>query len=435
MNELAIELHEAAMVLENDGDFYAKYTRLTDCQASTRRDTINSALVRNKIDEVAMTRASGLGVTDLREHLRRYLDDVWEMPAPADVATCAVVQRWKELKFWEDSVKYPPVPAPQAEAPPAGNGKSVQLPDDIELQTIDGVDWHVTRIPDGSVMYSMTTACKVWDAFGKASGMEYRRQARDWSSAAKPAFTGSNPYRWKPEFTFKLLEQEASEAALHNLPKTKPKPKPTSSGDDPWSYSPECVGGYDNTGAIAAMQRGDQVQRWSPVEKCWVDITATRFPPDQRYRWMPPTKFRELMDSFQKWKDDVRTIATGVDNLTSSSIWKDHAQDSLAYINNLLETQAKETIMNHAINTAAIVITTKTLVNGVDIATLADSGIYDLIAKQEAAVADLEKIDNKPKKLVNEIAKRKAGIQALVDYLDSKEPADKADDNGANASA
>lgn len=435
MNELAIKLHEAAIVLENDGNFYRKYTGLKYCLASTRRDSVNSALMRNKVDLVSTALGAGLRCLDLREHLRRYLDDVWDMPAPSDVATCAVVQRWKELKFWEDSVKYPPVPAPQAETPPAGNGKPVQLPDDIELQTIDGVDWHVTRTPDGSIMYGMTTACKVWNAFGKASGMEYRRQARDWSSLTSPRFTGSNPYRWKPEFTFKLLEQEALEAALHNLPKTKPKPKPASSGDDPWSYSPEGVGGYDNTGAIAAVQRGDKVQRWSPIGNSWMDITVTRFPPEQRYRWMPLTKFRELMDSFQKWKDDVRTIATEVDNLTSSNIWKDHAQDSLGYITNLLETQAKETIMNNATKPAAIVITTKTLVNGVDISTVADSDIYDLIATQEAAVADLEKIDNKPKKLVNEIAKRKAGIQALVDYLDSKEPADKADDNGANASA
>lgn len=269
MNELAIKLHEAAMVLENDGDFYSKYTRLNDCQASTRRDTIQLALRRNSIDQAAMTRTSGLGGTDLREHLRRYLDDVWDMLPPADVATCAAAKRWKELKFWEDSVKYPPVPAPQAEAPPAGNGKP--LPDDVELQTIGGQEWHVTRVPD------------------------------------------------------------------------------------------------------------------------------------------------------------VRTIATEVDNLTTNNIWKDHAQDSLAYINNLLETQAKETIMNNATNTAAITITTKTLVNGVDTANMTDSTLYDLIAKQEAAVADLEKIVNKPKKLVNEIAKRKAGIQALVDYLDSKEPADKAD--------
>lgn len=336
MNELAIKLHEAAIVLENDEDFYRKYTRLEHCQASTRRDAIHTALVCNRVCLSATAHKASQHGTDLREHLRRYLDDVWDMLPPSDAGTDTVALRWKELKFWEDSVKYLPVPAPQAETPPAGNGKSVQLPDDIELQTSDGVDWHVTCVPDGSIMYSMTTAGKVWNAFGKASGMGYRRQARDWAPLTSPRFTGSNPYRWKPEFTFKLLEQEAGEAKVQETP----------------------------------------------------------------------------------------------DRLS-----QDHAQDSLAYLDNLLETQAKETIMNNAINTAAIVITTKTLVNGVDISTVADAAIYDLIAKQEAAVADLEKIDNKPKKLVNEIAKRKAGIQALVDYLDSKEPADKADDNGANASA
>lgn len=336
MNELAIKLHEAAMVLENDGDFYSKYTRLKTSDASTRRDSIHTALARNKIDQAAMLNVTTLRGTDLREHLRRYLDDVWAMPPPPDVHTCAVVKRWQELKFWEDSVKYPPVPAPQAETPPAGNGKPVQLPDDVELQTFDGVDWHVTRIPDGCISYSMASARRVWDEFGKASCMGYRGHGGTWSTLGSPSFSGSCIYRWKPEFTFKLLEQKALEA--------------------------------------------------EPA---------------------PPT--------------------SEVDSLTTNNIGKDHATDSLAYLTNLLDTQAKETIMNNAINTAAIVITTKTLVNGFDIAGMSDSTIYDLIAKQEAAVADLEKIDNKPKKLVNEIAKRKAGIQALVDYLDSKEPADDAD--------
>lgn len=70
---------------------------------------------------------------------------------------------------------------------------------------------------------------------------------------------------------------------------------------------------------------------------------------------------------------------------------------------------------------AIIDITTKTLVNGTDIKDMADSQVYDLIASQEAAIADLEKINAKPKKLVAEIDKRKAGIAALVAYLDSKE--------------
>ena len=71
--------------------------------------------------------------------------------------------------------------------------------------------------------------------------------------------------------------------------------------------------------------------------------------------------------------------------------------------------------------TDIIKITTKTLVNGVDVATMADSAIYDLIKRQENAIADLESIKNKPKKLKTEIAERQAGIAALVAYLDSKE--------------
>lgn len=339
MNELAIKLHEAAMVLENDGEFYREYNSDVNrsAEAFVRREVIARALLRNRLPPGVLLGCADEPGRDAREHLRRYLDDVWGMPPPAPpLPPDKAVKRWQELKFWEDSVKYPPVPAPQAETPPAGNGKPAQLPDDVELQNIDGVDWHVTRMPDGYISYSMATASRVWDGFAKQSGMGYRRNNGTWLTFGSPAFSGSHIYRWKPEFTFKLLEQEALEA--------------------------------------------------EPV---------------------PPT--------------------SEVDSLTTNNIWKDHATDSLAYLTNLLNTQAKETIMNNTTKPAAIVITTKTLVNGVDIATMADSDIYDLISKQEAAVADLEKIDNKPKKLVNEIDKRKAGIQALVDYLDSKEPADDAD--------
>lgn len=77
-----------------------------------------------------------------------------------------------------------------------------------------------------------------------------------------------------------------------------------------------------------------------------------------------------------------------------------------------------EILMN---KTDIIKIETKTLVNGVDVATMDDSEVYSLIRAQEALIEDLDKIKTKPKKLVAEIEKRKAGIQALVDYLDSKE--------------
>ncbi len=70
------------------------------------------------------------------------------------------------------------------------------------------------------------------------------------------------------------------------------------------------------------------------------------------------------------------------------------------------------------IMTKPITITTKTFANGVDIATMADADVYSLIAEQEAEIEKLKAIKARPNKLVAEIAKREAGIVALVAYLD-----------------
>lgn len=71
--------------------------------------------------------------------------------------------------------------------------------------------------------------------------------------------------------------------------------------------------------------------------------------------------------------------------------------------------------------TKAITITTKTFANGNDVATMSDGEIYNLIAAQEAEIRELEKIHNKPKRLLKELESRQAGVKALVDYLDTKE--------------
>lgn len=66
-----------------------------------------------------------------------------------------------------------------------------------------------------------------------------------------------------------------------------------------------------------------------------------------------------------------------------------------------------------------ITITTTTFANGNDISKMADGEIFNMIAEQEAEIEALKKIKAQPKKLVEEIAKREAGIVALVAYLDS----------------
>lgn len=86
----------------------------------------------------------------------------------------------------------------------------------------------------------------------------------------------------------------------------------------------------------------------------------------------------------------------------------------------LAEWQASQ-LPKENIMTKPITITTTTFVNGADISKMADSEVFGLIASEEAVIEDLKKIKAQPKKLVAEIAKREAGIAALVAYLDSKE--------------
>lgn len=170
-----------------------------------------------------------------------------------------------------------------------------------------------------------------------------------------------------------------------------------------WDYSPVWAADangnathWDNTRAAEAHTKGWKVQRHSPQEKLWVDIYLTKFPSTSRYRWRPN-------DSGTSQPLSPTPDTSDLDDILSTTP--------------ITET---ETIMTTITNTAAIEITTKTLVNGLDISNFKDSEIYDLIAAQEAEIDKLDAIKTKPKKLVAEIEKRKAGIQALVDYLDSK---------------
>ena len=73
--------------------------------------------------------------------------------------------------------------------------------------------------------------------------------------------------------------------------------------------------------------------------------------------------------------------------------------------------------------TKTITVEQRTFINGTDARSFTDAQLYDLIAQQEAAIADLDKIQNKPARLVDEIAKRKAGIDALVSFLNAKDGA------------
>ena len=65
-------------------------------------------------------------------------------------------------------------------------------------------------------------------------------------------------------------------------------------------------------------------------------------------------------------------------------------------------------------------ITTKTLINGDDIAKKTDDELFDAIAQAEAEIAKCEAISAKPKALTAKIEELRAGIAALVAHMDAK---------------
>lgn len=79
-------------------------------------------------------------------------------------------------------------------------------------------------------------------------------------------------------------------------------------------------------------------------------------------------------------------------------------------------TTPKEKVMN----STAIVVTSQVLLNGKPVDSLDDSTIFDVIRTQESEIEALKGIKAQPKRLVAEINKRQAGIDALVAYLDAK---------------
>lgn len=94
------------------------------------------------------------------------------------------------------------------------------------------------------------------------------------------------------------------------------------------------------------------------------------------------------------------------------------AAEAIAFCDNNPIPTAESIYMSNI--TTPIEVTTKTLVNGIDVTTLKDADIYSLISNEEAKIEDLQKIKAQPKKLLAEIERRQAGIAALVAYLDAQ---------------
>lgn len=68
----------------------------------------------------------------------------------------------------------------------------------------------------------------------------------------------------------------------------------------------------------------------------------------------------------------------------------------------------------------SITITHQVLINGTNAESFSDATLYELIRKEEVKIEELNKIKNKPQRLVDEIAERETGIKSLVDFMNSR---------------
>lgn len=164
---------------------------------------------------------------------------------------------------------------------------------------------------------------------------------------------------------------------------------------------------YDGCCAVENLRRY-LVDTWD------IDTAAEEEPAHQSYAKQPTIEFwkPEVREPPKKTNPEWDAIVAQQRAIQEHSAVYAALTDQLNQLNSLTQ---KETTMSKIID-----IKTKTFVNGIDVTTLTNAQVFDLIAEQEAAIKKLEGIEAKPKLLVKEIEERKAGIAALVAHLDAK---------------
>lgn len=312
-----IKLWDAALTLENDGEFYKAYKRTSNATYISRRTVIADAARRLHIATVEEGN-NAIG-RPYREQLRRYFDDIWGMPKVIYAGNACADD--PTIEFWKDEVRYPP--AKKDEEAPAKNPYSP---------------------PEGY--------------FGPLVGSTYR-----------PAQPSKPPGDW-PNRGATWTEEHAD--YLRRM----------------------YCGGFAFSDMCRRLGRSPDGILYKLKELGYLKYRSE----NNSYLVQPPPGVPQ---------PPLRPAPYLSNTVPADDTTLDQPQPT------------KEAIMTTTTN--AIEITTKTLINGQDIKGLTDSQIYSLIADQEAEIKKLEAIENKPKRLVAEIEKRKAGIKALVDYLDSKE--------------
>lgn len=400
-------LEDLALTLENEADFHKRY--ITIGCSRTARDLITTW--KNKTAKARNWDGEDTTTADEREFLRRYFNAKWGVNQAGNALREACDGPGISLFQQPEPVKLKPTTA--------------------ELET----DW--LSLPDGTTLIT-------------ASGVKYTKGATEkhmQTEVKKGYVVGVREYggwnRWNKEgkscsYDGIVFKEDAHHLVSYELPA---KPTPKQSFDQLWpdgglvpakqepiDYSKLPDGTRLFTKGRGVYIKGDRPPsnvKGFPALLVGKELGCLTNRQVVGYQLKPDGSW----DGWNSWysdgstdSDDSMYALTGYDATPSGGLMpaidqpqptRDDQIDASLYIQPQL---TSELIMN-----ATITITTKTLINGSDIANHSNAQLYEIIAAQEKKIAELDAIKNKPKALKKELADRQAGIDALVAHLDSRD--------------
>lgn len=418
-------LEHLALILENEGKFYAAFNvRKPRGMAYRDQISIHENRVRNT-DEQTL----GMGDktnADEREILRRYFFEKWSMtPIQPD---CERERRDLPYQLYEQEPKV--VSAPE-------KLDYTTLPDGTLLHSSNGKVFIKGPLPESAMNKGVTKSSIEEAALGMLVG---------YTLDSSGAFESWNFWdkHGKGSLTYIVKHSPAKKPKTNyfDLPdgtilRTKGRGNyvkgiPNDSVHHPHNVISQMVkrrekgqvvgysvgGGWVNWTAHGTVGDSNAHPDWELVDHLLVAPAEPT--PEQKRALHDAQMAAAWYDLRNKTNPPIDVKALKAD--AAAAFNRDDRVDAFASYNlgdvaQTLNQTKEDTTMN------TITITTKTLVNGIDITTMSKAAIYDLIANQEKKIAELDDIKNKPKSLKKELLDRQAGIDALVAHLD------KADDS------
>lgn len=156
-----------------------------------------------------------------------------------------------------------------------------------------------------------------------------------------------------------------------------------------------------------AFLKGVKIQCSVNRGRTWGGTSAPQWKPSVLYRRKPEINFETAFNQTELRGVPKGHIVTFGGNLNEHGFLRADNNTHFTFIDNQEHYTMK--------------FETKYFLNGQDISTLSDAQIYKAIKDAEDAIAKLEQIRHKPKKLIDDISNRNGDLKMLLNYLNDRD--------------